>query len=337
MLLNKERIKVCLDGTFRLSSDKFVVITVGILGKRVPVIWSGFKRGFSTSFFEGLVAVALWESAVSYCRLIDSPAADAETCWGVDVKQPGAKAGPVTVEDACWRSAYDMAVGGSASGSQPQESWHKCRLKPAVGSLKFHFDELHAHLQDFLRSRSVEASKGNAGISDAPDYCLEPVLFEGSKALRSSGRTCSRDFLKNEAVLVVEIDPVNVIYVMRKSFLWKPEATSEWLMTEDSPEDKLGGLTVGTATVVLSLFHTQTAEEAQVPLEKLLQIVGTDPARNKVQNMLRVLDRWTCVGLGPDFARYWRLESAFEEARGAMLQVHQWGRVCFEDAIPWRI
>ena len=90
MLLNKERINVCLDGTFRLSSDGFVVINLGILGKRPPVIWSDFRgRGFPTSFFEGIVAVASSESALAYCRLIDSFATAADKFWGVDITEPG--------------------------------------------------------------------------------------------------------------------------------------------------------------------------------------------------------------------------------------------------------
>ena len=90
MLLNKERLHVCLDGTFRLSSDRFVVITAGILGKRPPVIWCDFRgRGFPTTFFEGIVAVASSESSAAYCHLMDSFAAAARKYWGVDILEPG--------------------------------------------------------------------------------------------------------------------------------------------------------------------------------------------------------------------------------------------------------
>lgn len=47
-----------------------------MLGKLLLVVSSGFRgHGFATSFFEGTVAVAVSESALAYCRLIDSFAA----------------------------------------------------------------------------------------------------------------------------------------------------------------------------------------------------------------------------------------------------------------------
>ena len=223
----------------------------------------------------------------------------------------GTKPGSAHVEDACWRTAPDACVGGSAAGTQPQETWHNHRLKKAVSKLNLQLDSLHEKLQEFFRSRSQEASKGTVGISDAPDYCLEPALFEGSKALRCSGRTCSREFLKEEAMIVVKIDALNTIFVMRKSLLWKPEPNSEWMMTDD----KFGGLTEDAASELLNLYMAQTAAEAKGPMEKLGKLVGNERGRNKVQSMLRILDRWALVGLGPQFVRYWRLESTFPEVR----------------------
>ena len=91
LLCNKTRVSVCLDGTFRLSSDRFTVLTLGFLGKRRPVKCPNFNQGVATSFFEGIIAIASSESASSYCRLVDSFALAAEKLWEVDVMRPGSE------------------------------------------------------------------------------------------------------------------------------------------------------------------------------------------------------------------------------------------------------
>eukprot|EP00438_Fugacium_kawagutii_P020078 Skav200140 [mRNA] locus=scaffold2013:85450:97795:+ [translate_table: standard] len=65
-----------------------------------PAFKNGVDVGFSTSFFESVIAVASSESALSYCRLADSFAKAVEKHWEVDVLQPdafgrGAAAGPM--------------------------------------------------------------------------------------------------------------------------------------------------------------------------------------------------------------------------------------------------
>ncbi len=274
----------------------------------VEVVLPILEHVIHTSRFQSRGAFAhLWRTTLEWLQ--DSGEARACSLLTKHYLE-SSKRGLAHVEDACWRTAPDVCLGGSASGSQPQEIWHQHRLKKAVGNLNLQFDELHAKLQDFFRSRSQEASQGNACISDAPSYCLDPSLFEGSKALRSSGRTPAREFLKQEAMRVVKIDAFNTIYVMRKSLLWKPDPSADWMMRED----KLGGLTDAAAMEFFKLCMATNAEEAKGPVEVLSKLVGK-AEQSQVQSTLRVLDRWALVGLGPLFVQFWRLESTFPEAR----------------------
>ena len=130
----------------------------------------------------------------------------------------GPQEGASNVTDACWRTSFDCVRPGSASGSQPQEAWRKSRLKRFIPNLRLPFDQLHAKLQEPFEARCLETLQLQEPISDAPGYAVDSALFEGSKALRKSGRTSAKEFEKQS--LALQLDGGNTAFVMRRSLFF---------------------------------------------------------------------------------------------------------------------
>ncbi|CAE7545090.1 mak16-a [Symbiodinium natans] len=84
-LSNKEYIKLCGDGTFRLATEEWVLLTVGALTKHYSV--SDGVYAFRTTFSPLMFALANKESDVSYGTLFDSLISCAKAVAGVDLRE----------------------------------------------------------------------------------------------------------------------------------------------------------------------------------------------------------------------------------------------------------
>ena len=190
--------------------------------------------------------------------------------------------------DASFRTAWDCCPGGFAVGSQPQEAWHRWKLKggvTGVKDLKMRPDALFSALEEFL----VDRQRSFAGISklrDLPSQKFDHVLMSGA-TLGKVGRTTAEEYVTSEAAVRAEVengDGKIVLYGMRKTLYYKVE--DRW----EKKTDPKGGLTADMVVALFDLLRCQTARDAVQCLEKL----GLQKPYDLL-HLVRTIAKWSVV------------------------------------------
>ena len=143
--------------------------------------------------------------------------------------------------DASWRCGADSWDAGFAVGSQPQESWHRWKLKGGLPHLRLPPDQLFEGLASFLTERARTFQQDAPQVTEWPSMHFDHALIAGER-LRRVGRTTVRLYQEQGAVLRADVSEeggVKCIYGMRKSLFYKEN--DAWCQREDV----LGGLTEG--------------------------------------------------------------------------------------------
>ena len=81
--------------------------------------------------------------------------------------------------DGSWRASFDRMIPGQAGGSQAQESFHGCRLRPALGPRDQSLKDLLHNLENLLRSRARELERGPSHFYAIPGMVWDRDLIEG--------------------------------------------------------------------------------------------------------------------------------------------------------------
>ncbi len=211
--------------------------------------------------------------------------------------------------DASWRAASDCIQPGSSCGSQPQEIWHKTRLRAGIPHLRQPIPKLLEGIEEFLSTRRDVAMKSSQKIVDIP-LVLDGDLVH-SQALSKDFRSCAKELVDSKAVRTVELDldgEVHKFGVMLRSL---------WLQVDGEPIRRTDvEISAEMAESLVRLMLSDTAQEAR----RHLSALGlADPFC--MQKVTRCFEKYAVVGVGPCFGRRWRQDCEEPEA-GTIASLH---------------
>ena len=211
--------------------------------------------------------------------------------------------------DASWRAASDCIQPGSSYGSQPQEVWHKTRLRAAIPHLRQPIPLLLEGIQELLSTRRDVAMKSSQKIIDIP-LVVDGDLVE-SEALSKNCRSCAKELVDAKAVRSVEVNlegEVHKFGVMLRTL---------WLQV-DGERIRRTDVEIS-AEMAESLVRLMLSDTAQEALRHLSSLGLADPFC--MQKVTRCFEKYAVVGVGPCFGRRWRQECEGPEA-GAIASLH---------------
>ena len=189
-----------------------------------------------------------------------------------------------------WWCGLERTQPGSASGTQAQESWHKCKLKNYLG-LRSSLPTLMTNLASFTSSRLADL------LDSLPDVPLEPfpdkVVLHDGRHLTREGRTSAHQFYRTGAYDVWDDGEGSLFFcVPRTLATWDP-AKTEWMFT---PDENVQKPEAGRAKALAGLLLAKEVSVLTVGLNSLG--LGANPLQD-LDKCLRVLNRscWWLLGL----------------------------------------
>ena len=198
---------------------------------------------------------------------------------------------------ADWWCGLERTQPGSASGTQAQESWHKCKLKNYLG-LRSSLPTLMTNLASFTSSRMADLP------DSLPDVPLEPfpdkVVLHDGRHLTREGRTSAHQFYRTGAYDVWDDEEGSLFFcVPRTLATWDPEKT-EWIFT---PDENVQKPEAGRAKALAGLLLAKEVSALTMGLNSLG--LGANPLQD-LDKCLHVLNRCVLVVVGPRATEYWR-------------------------------
>ena len=127
-----------------------------------------------------------------------------------------------------WRAGYDRLQPGSACGSAPQESWHKCQLKRVTRGHRAQTPaDLAEDLQTLVRSRLQYLRQEDLVLDDWPGSNSQVDLscLTGDAALAVTGRTSARTLLRDSPWQKWQDSNVNHWFLFARTLLKRDDAS----------------------------------------------------------------------------------------------------------------
>ena len=205
---------------------------------------------------------------------------------------------------ADWWAGLQRLQPGSASGTQAQESWHRHKLKKYLG-LKQGVKAFVENLQAFTMSRLADLQSQGSSLPDMPcePFPDKTVMFD-SKVLTREGRTSSDQFFRTRAWdRCEEAADGTVFYCFPRTLATYNHDSKEWELTPDSSVRRPS---LGFAGAFVALLRANS----EPAVLRALQSLGLQNPFLDLESLLKLLDSYVLVAIGPSGAEYWRRQSA---------------------------
>ena len=231
--------------------------------------------------------------------------------------------------DAHWRVGADRVMPGTASGSAPQESWHRHAANGQLGRHHGSVYELAADVEQKLVAAALrDVRRGDTELADWPGVgqFLDQSVLKSDPILNKFGRTSAKsllalnmtrrfnDELGNTWILV----PTSTLkrdyaHSARKTPVYRNREVFELIPDAERHYAR-----------ICQALNEQTVAEALASLN----LYDADAMRIKSwKNLSKALDDWRCVVFGPAVEECW--EHHHVELLGAALRNKHMHSICF--------
>ena len=163
---------------------------------------------------------------------------------------------------APWWCGLQRVQPGSASGTQPQESWHRHKLKKFLGSIRMSIPALAENLQQFTESTLEQLRLQGPCLPDVPTEPFpDKYVLHESNALSADGRTAAIQFVRCNA-FSTHSDGESHFYSMRRTEATYNPVSKTWSKTADSAISRAQSVTSQQMAALVSARDDQSFNAA---------------------------------------------------------------------------
>ena len=240
---------------------------------------------------DGLAVEAAVVRALCRHYFVQVPAHDAKARWNLLdwIGESG------FLYSADWWSGVDRLQPGSASGTQAQESWHKCKLKAYLG-IRTALPTLFENFEQFTRSRLQDLRASSPALPDVPrvPFPDRRLLFDATW-LTKEGRTSAHHFFRCKAYE----DGDMTFFAMPQTLACYDGKAACWVAWSDEspPRANLFQLASSLAALVKA--------RSSADFSNAYQGLGLCP-NLQLKDLLPVLSKHVLFVVGPYAQSFWR-------------------------------
>jgi hypothetical protein len=243
---------------------------------------------------DGLAAEAAVVRALCRHYFIQVPAHDAKARWNLLdwIGESG------FLYSADWWSGVDRLQPGSASGTQAQESWHKCKLKAYLG-IRTALPTLFENFEQFTRSRLHDLRASSPALPDVPrvPFPDRQLLFDVTW-LTKEGRTSAHHFFRCKAYDTHE-DGDTTFFAMPQTLACYDAKAACWVAGSDEPPPRANLFQLASSLAAL------VKARSSADFSNACQGLGLCP-NPQLKDLLPVLSKHVLVVVGPYAQSFWR-------------------------------
>ena len=215
---------------------------------------------------------------------------------------------------ARWRAGYDRLMPGSACGTAPQESWHRCTLKRVMkGKSMSTPADLTKHLQRIVRTQLVRLRHENRVLHDwpGPHAHVDLACLTDDVGLGVEGRTSAKTLLEQPHWYVLQDEAENHWFLFPRSLLKQDPTTTASASARRCPkyvQRDLLPLPPGTLRKMVDLV-TATSEAGVTAALHALDLASSPEESAQITNWGKAKElfgRWCLVLVGPRAREYWQ-------------------------------
>lgn len=199
---------------------------------------------------------------------------------------------------ADWWSGVDRLQPVSASGTQAQESWHKCKLKAYLG-IRTALPTLFENFEQFTSSRLQDLRASNLALPDVPrvPFPDRRLLFDATW-LTKEGRTSAHHFFRCKAYDTHE-DGDMAFFAMPQTLACYDAKAACWVAWSDEPPPRANLFQL--ASSLAALVKARSSADFSIAYQGL----GLCP-NPQLKDLLPVLSKHVLVVVGPYAQSFWR-------------------------------
>jgi hypothetical protein len=198
---------------------------------------------------------------------------------------------------------------GSASGTQAQESWHRWKLKKYMG-LRTNLSAFAQSLANFTKSRLMDLRGQGSCLPDMPPepFPDKTVLWD-SDALTRQGLSSADQFFRTQAWDRFDEEDGTSFLCMRRTLATYDHASNSWTKTSDNAVPCPSS---GFAQAFANLVRANS--EATLVIVRALISLGLAQPLLDLEKLLKLLDSYVLVAIGPFASQFWQRGPAGAEA-----------------------
>ena len=314
LALGDERIKIFRSGAFATMQNNFTRAGQKLL----PLVKRAFfcLRSVPTAMIFHCIAALLLQTLVSQQPPEEKAAKALQRHYLVKHGRQQAQAN-FKVEDwpgeqntfytAEWWCGLQRIQPGSASGTQAQESWHRWKLKKYLG-LRSDLSSFSKNLADFTKSRLMDLRGEGSCLPDMPPEPFpDKTVLQDSNVLTRQGRSSADQYFRTRAWDRFDDADGTTFFCMRRTLATYDHASNSW---KNTPDNAVPCPSSGFAQAFANLVRANS----EACLIRALFSLGLAQPLLDLEKLLKLLDSYVLVAVGPFASQFWRRESLAGEA-----------------------
>ena len=314
LALGDERIKIFRSGAFATMQNNFTRAGQKLL----PLVKRAFfcLRSVPTAMIFHSIAALLLQTLVSQQPPEEKAAKALQRHYLVKHGRQQAQAN-FKVEDwpgeqntfytAEWWCGLQRIQPGSASGTQAQESWHRWKLKKYLG-LRSDLSSFSKNLADFTKSRLMDLRGEGSCLPDMPPEPFpDKTVLQDSNVLTRQGRSSADQYFRTRAWDRFDDADGTTFFCMRRTLATYDHASNSW---KNTPDNAVPCPSSGFAQAFANLVRANS----EACLIRALFSLGLAQPLLDLEKLLKLLDSYVLVAVGPFASQFWRRESLAGEA-----------------------